>query len=49
MSSYACKDSDRKEFVYASELKEINIAKDKTYYCPNKDCNASLTLRSRNG
>ena len=29
MSSYACKDSDRKEFVYASELKEINIAKDK--------------------
>lgn len=49
MSSYACKDSDRKEFVYASELKEINITKDKTYYCPNKDCNASLTLRSRNG
>lgn len=47
MSSYACKDADRKKIVYASELKEIY--RNKKYYCPNKECNALLTLRSRNG
>lgn len=48
MSSYAYKDYDREKIIYADQVNE-NELNNKYYFCPNKQCSAKMTLRSRKG
>jgi hypothetical protein len=47
MSYFAYKDNDRKIIIYAHKYKETGGQE--FFYCPNKNCNAHMILKSRNG